>query len=127
MKALGLVVLGVLVVACSAPGGTVSPSASIIPAGPRPSVTGMVTAGPVCPVERNPPDPSCAPRMMAAAVIVATDASGQEVARATTAADGSYLLTIGETGTFTDHRPAGARSDRRAGRGDRDAGLPGRY
>ena len=36
---------------------------------------------------------------MAGAVIVATDANGQEVGRATSAADGSYQLIVGETGT----------------------------
>ena len=88
MKVFGMLLLGVLVVACSTPSGTASPSPSGMPAGAPTTVTGVVTAGPVCPVERNPPDPSCAPRMMASAVIVATDANGREVARATTAADG---------------------------------------
>lgn len=93
--------LGLLVVACNTPGGTASPSPSGVPAGAPTTVTGLVTAGPVCPVERNPPDPSCAPRMLASAVIVATDTDGREVARTATAPDGSYLLTIGQTGTFT--------------------------
>ena len=62
-------------------------------------MTGTVTAGPVCPVEQSPPDPKCAARPVAGAVIVATDASGQEVGRATSAADGSYQLIVGETGT----------------------------
>jgi hypothetical protein len=62
-------------------------------------VTGTITAGPVCPVETVPPDPRCAPRPVAGAVIVATDGSGREVGRATSAADGSYDLIVGETGT----------------------------
>ena len=62
-------------------------------------MTGTVTAGPVCPVEQSPPDPKCAARPVAGAVIVATDASGQEVGRATSAADGSYLVIVGQTGT----------------------------
>ncbi len=37
---------------------------------------------------------------MAGAVVVATNATGQTVGRTTSASDGSYLLTIGETGTF---------------------------
>jgi hypothetical protein len=102
MNALRLVLLSVLLCACSAPGGA-SPLASPTPvftlAGHPPTVTGVVTAGPVCPVERNPPDPSCAPRPVAGAVIVAADTSGHEVARATTATDGSYRLVIGP-GTF---------------------------
>ena len=68
-------------------------------AGGPPRVTGMVSAGPVCPVEPASPDPRCAPRPVAGAVIVATDASGQEVGRATSAADGTYELVVGETGT----------------------------
>ena len=78
---------------------TTSPVPSL--AGGPPSVKGTVTAGPVCPVERNPPDPSCAPRPVAGAVIVATNAAGEEVGRATTAADGTYALFVRQTGTIT--------------------------
>jgi hypothetical protein len=53
----------------------------------------------VCPVEQSPPDPRCAPRPVAGAVIVATNAAGHEVGRTTSAADGSYELTLGQTGT----------------------------
>ena len=60
---------------------------------------GTVSAGPVCPVEPSSPDPRCAPRPVAGAVIVATDATGQEIGRATSAADGSYRLVVTETGT----------------------------
>ena len=62
-------------------------------------MTGAITAGPVCPVEQDPPDPRCAPRPVEGAVIVATNASGQEVGRTTSAADGSYELVVSETGT----------------------------
>ena len=34
-------------------------------------------------------------------MIVATDGGGQEIGRATTAADGSYQMLVGETGTVT--------------------------
>jgi hypothetical protein len=102
-----LVVRLLLLAACAlvagcAPGGTSAPpdaSPVVSPAGGPPSVTGTVTAGPVCPVERNPPDPGCAPRPVPGAVILATDASGQEVGRTTSAADGSYRLIVGETGS----------------------------
>ncbi len=100
MKAAWLVLLGVLVVACSTPGGSSSPTPTLTLGGPPPSVTGVVMAGPVCPVEHSPPDPSCAPRPVAGAVIVATDAAGQTVGRTTSASDGTYLLMISETGTF---------------------------
>jgi hypothetical protein len=91
-----------LVVACSPASVTSalpSPSPVASPAGGPPRVTGTISAGPVCPVESSPPDPRCAPRPVADAVIVATDASGQEVGRATSAADGSYQLIVSETGT----------------------------
>ena len=113
--------LAVILVACSTPGAPASPTPTAVPptnsalpsaqatpthapvvtpAGPPPGVVGTVTAGPVCPVERNPPDPNCAPRPVAGAVIVATDQSGKEVGRATTKADGTYWLVIDEEGTM---------------------------
>jgi len=61
-------------------------------------VIGTISAGPVCPVEKSPPDPQCAPRPVAGAVLVATNASGEEVGRTTSAADGTYELLIAETG-----------------------------
>jgi len=57
-------------------------------------VRGTVSAGPTCPVERNPPDPNCAERPVAGAVLVFTDAAGTEVARATSAADGSFRVEL---------------------------------
>jgi hypothetical protein len=98
----------VLVAGCtSGPAGLGSPAASAAPsvgpsvAGGPPRLTGTVTAGPVCPVEKNPPDPACAPRPVASAVIIATNASGEEVGRTTTAADGTYTLVVGQTGAIT--------------------------
>lgn len=113
----GVLVAGAVVCAtlagCSAPtasgepasappasGATPSGGGGPSPAGGPPRITGTVTAGPVCPVERNPPDPSCAPRPVAGAVIVGTDAAGNEVGRATTAEDGTYELVVGKTGTI---------------------------
>ncbi len=60
----------------------------------RTGISGKATAGPVCPVERVPPDPACEPRPVADAVIVIRDASGDEVARATTGADGTYFAAL---------------------------------
>ncbi len=62
-------------------------------------LTGMITAGPVCPVEQSPPDPKCAPRPVAGAVVIAKDATGDELGRTTSLADGSYTLPIGTKGT----------------------------
>jgi hypothetical protein len=57
-------------------------------------VRGTVTAGPTCPVEREPPDPACAERPVAGAVLVFSDADGTEVARATSAADGTFTVEL---------------------------------
>jgi hypothetical protein len=60
----------------------------------RTGVGGVALAGPVCPVETVPPDPGCAPRPVAGAVIVIRDAGGSEVARAMTGADGSFFAEL---------------------------------
>jgi len=62
-------------------------------------VTGRATAGPICPVERNPPDPACAPRPVAGAVLVIQNGAGSEVTRTTTDADGRFSLTL-EPGSY---------------------------
>jgi hypothetical protein len=88
-----------------APDGTlsdVSESGSAVPADAWPSpagagktgISGVVLAGPVCPVEREPPDPACAPRPVAGATLVIRDASRGEVARAVTGSDGSFLVEV---------------------------------
>ena len=94
-------VVCVFVLACGPASGAtppVDPSPVVSPAGGLPRVTGAVTAGPVCAVELSPPDPRCAPRPVEGAIVVATNASGQEVGRATSAADGAYELFVSETG-----------------------------
>ena len=57
-------------------------------------IRGIALAGPVCPVETEPPDPDCAPRPVAGAVIVVRDGSGAEVARTTTDADGGFVVPL---------------------------------
>jgi hypothetical protein len=47
-----------------------------------------LVAGPVCPVERNPPDPNCAARPVVRATIVIRDATGAQVAQLTSDAMG---------------------------------------
>ena len=64
---------------------------------PLPGVSGVqgkATAGPTCPVERNPPDPQCAERPVAGAVLVFTNAAGTEVARTTSATDGAFSVEL---------------------------------
>ena len=63
-------------------------------------IGGHAVAGPVCPVERNPPDPSCAPRSVGGAALVVSATNGHEVARATTGPDGRWTLAL-PAGAYT--------------------------
>lgn len=68
--------------------------------GPWYSVGGRAVAGPVCPVERIPPDPACAPRPVVGAVLVIAASDGHEVAQATTDTDGRWTIALA-AGTYT--------------------------
>ena len=57
-------------------------------------VRGVVTAGPTCPVVTDPPDPDCADRTVAGAVLVVNSAAGVEVERATAEADGTFSIEL---------------------------------
>ena len=57
-------------------------------------VRGTVTSGPTCPVETQPPDPDCAARQVAGAILVVTGVDGIEVARATSAPDGTFTVEL---------------------------------
>jgi len=57
-------------------------------------VSVRVIAGPVCPVERNPPDPQCAPRPVGNSEIVLHDPSGAEVDRGTTDSAGMVAFQV---------------------------------
>jgi hypothetical protein len=63
-----------------------------LPAGSN--VTGTVTAGPTCPVVTDPPDPSCADRLVEGAVLVVAALDGVEVARTTSGPDGRFALSL---------------------------------
>ena len=85
-----------LALAACTPSGAQSPSASVpstIPAGAV-VVAGHVHAGPVCPVEKVPADPACADRPVPGAVLVVKNGAGAEIARATSAADGTFSLAL---------------------------------
>lgn len=56
-------------------------------------VRGTVSAGPTCPVVTDPPDPDCAARPVAGAVLVFIGAGGAEV-RVTSLADGSFSVEL---------------------------------
>ena len=85
--ALLLATLLLVVVGCAGPATDASTT-------PGTGVGGVVTAGPVCPVEKNPPDPACAPRPVDGAILAIHDAAGTEVARVTTVADGTYFAEL---------------------------------
>lgn len=91
-----LAALVAILIACT-PAQTGTPTQAA-PTTPAPAgaitVTGRVHAGPVCPVEKVPPDPACADRAVAGAVLVVTTAAGAEVARATSAADGTFSVAL---------------------------------
>ena len=63
-------------------------------------VRGRATAGPTCPVETEPPDPACAERPVAGAILVFTNTAGAEAARATSAADGAFNVELAP-GSYT--------------------------
>jgi len=75
-----------LLVAC-----TPSPSDSVIG-----SIQVDALAGPVCPVERDPPDPDCAPRPVEGALILVQPADGRDivVAQGETDSEGRVLLDV---------------------------------
>lgn len=58
------------------------------------TISGVVTAGPVCPVVTDPPDPSCEDRPVAGAEIVIRNASGDSVARVQSAEDGTFSVAV---------------------------------
>jgi hypothetical protein len=79
--------------------GTTAGASSTASGAHTTGIRGTATAGPVCPVEKIPPDPSCAPRPVAA-VLVFRDPSGSEIARGTTAADGTFFVDL-RPGVYT--------------------------
>jgi hypothetical protein len=63
---------------------------------PDTTVSGVVLAGPVCPVVTDPPDPACEDRPVADAEIVVRDESGDSVATVRSAEDGSFSIALAE-------------------------------
>ena len=54
----------------------------------------QLTAGPVCPVEQNPPDPGCAARSVANAEVKIFDADGNQVATSTSDEEGLVAFDV---------------------------------
>jgi hypothetical protein len=64
-------------------------------------IAGRAVAGPTCGAEPASPAPGqCTPRPVAGAILVISDVGGHEVARVTTASDGSWTATLA-AGTYT--------------------------
>jgi hypothetical protein len=57
-------------------------------------ISGVVLAGPTCPVVTVPADPACADRPVEGAVILVLDTDGAEVARATSAVNGTFAIDL---------------------------------
>jgi hypothetical protein len=70
-----------MAVACAAPSTTSA------------TITGHLVAGPVCPVETDPPDPACAPRPVPNAEVIAVSSDGIEY-RTTSDFDGVFRLSV---------------------------------
>ena len=76
----------------------------IPPSGVPPSakgiVHGQVLLGPTCPVERNPPDPNCAPRPYQTSIRVQPVSPSSPYMTITTDASGTFTVSI-DPGTYT--------------------------
>ncbi len=57
-------------------------------------ISGIVTSGPVCPVERASPDPACADRPVVGATLIILGSGGGEVARVTTDGAGRFSVDL---------------------------------
>lgn len=66
------------------------------PAGGTGTLSVTAVAGPVCPVEQDPPDPACAPRSVAGARVFVQPGDGRDilVAQGATDADGVFELEL---------------------------------
>ena len=69
-------------------------------------IRGRVTASPTCPVEREPPDPACAPRGFAATLRITRVSSGRVVARLISGDDGRFRARLVPGRYIVDARPA---------------------
>jgi len=89
----GLMVALALVLAACAEGRDTASTTSSLP-GPAGEVAGSVLAGPVCPVETDPPDPACDDRPVPGATILVTLPDGSPVASITSDALGRFTLAL---------------------------------
>ena len=78
---------------------------TIPPSGDPALITIHLVAGPVCPVERNPPDPNCAPRPVAYAQVVLHAIDGAEVGRGTSDANGLISFSVPGGAYYAEAQP----------------------
>jgi len=84
---LGAVAVALLAVACA-------PAPPSTPAPATVTLSGTAVAGPVCPVERLPPDPACAPRPVDGARILVNDPGGERVTEGATDVTGRFSFEV---------------------------------
>ncbi len=84
----GLVGLVVVVAGCANPGPNSSTSAL------KSGIDGTVQVGPACPVQRDPPDPSCADHPLQADFVVQTGDPAHEVARVSSDGNGNFRVSL---------------------------------
>ena len=82
-----IAVLILALAACST--GVPSPSAA-----PGTGLAITAVAGPICPVEKIPPDPACAPRPVAGATVIVQDGQGTSVATVVLDARGAAVVAL---------------------------------
>lgn len=92
---------GLALVACAVALLAVAPAA-----GAGTGIRGRVVASPTCPVERDPPDPQCAPRALAAVVRIYRLSDHHTVARLHTGDDGRFRLRLRRGRYGVNARPA---------------------
>lgn len=89
--------LVLLLAGCGAESGTATTSQTSTPQGFV--VSGYAHAGPTCPVVSDPPDPACADRPVADAILLVEDVDGFVVSTISTGDDGTFHVVL-PSGTY---------------------------
>ena len=107
LSSIAILALAIGLAACTGAGAAASSSPSSAASGEvGTGIAGTATAGPTCPVERTPPDPSCAPRPVVGAVLIIRDASGGDFAKVTTDAMGAFQVSVPAGAYVIEPQPA---------------------
>jgi hypothetical protein len=75
-------------------GQPLPPQVTPLPIGGDTTLSIALTAGPVCPVETNPPNPNCSPRPVADATVVVQDPTGGTITELTSDSSGMAETTL---------------------------------